>query len=478
MTQTYALWACLLLASASFATKTYRVQTGDTLGHIAIRHNVTQADLVQANPGLERDRLKIDQVLSIPAARKQTPVVVPPNVHVVQPGENSYSIAARYHMSNARLLELNPGVEWTRLRIGQHLKVQRGATATVAQTKSPFPVAAAPKTVTVQSGENDWIIARRVGIRVAELHALNPDVNWTRLQIGAKLRVPGVARPQPVAIRTKRAKVNVASVIVRTAPSTTAGKRATLALGEIGSIVNRDGNGWFQLKFRNEVTGWVRGDLLMPVRAADVANQVRRTTYAVSSRERNQRNAPRPTTKFSGGTYVASNSASTGHSLLDKAQQFLGVRYRYGGTTSRGFDCSGFVSSVFSSQGVKLPRTSAEQSGVGKAVSKSDLNKGDLVFFATRGRRVSHVGIYMGNGKFIHASSGGGKVKVDSLNDGYYARRYAGARRPVKLSAKASKPDADELRVTQKAHAESEDEQKQPIEQPKRVSVGADEISR
>jgi cell wall-associated NlpC family hydrolase len=126
-------------------------------------------------------------------------------------------------------------------------------------------------------------------------------------------------------------------------------------------------------------------------------------------------------------------------SLMDKASSFLGVRYRYGAASRSATDCSGFTTQVFKSQGVKLPRTAREQSSRGQKVSRGELKAGDLVFFNTRGSRVSHVGIYKGNGKFIHASSGGGKVMESSLDEGYYKRRFAGARRVISAKAPPKK---------------------------------------
>ena len=123
----------------------------------------------------------------------------------------------------------------------------------------------------------------------------------------------------------------------------------------------------------------------------------------------------------------------TVEAILKKARSFRGVRYRWGAASRSATDCSGFTSQVFRANGYNIPRTSAEQSKVGKSVSRSEIRAGDLVFFKTiRGTRVSHVGIAIGNGKFIHASSGGHKVMISSLSDSYYANHYVTARRVAK----------------------------------------------
>jgi len=117
--------------------------------------------------------------------------------------------------------------------------------------------------------------------------------------------------------------------------------------------------------------------------------------------------------------------------LANTALDFLGIKYRYGGDTpSTGFDCSGLVTyAAEKSLGLKLPHHSASLAHRGKPVKRKDLKKGDLVFFNTRGRRYSHVGIYLGDGKFVHAPRTGASVRIESLDTTYWKKRYNGARR-------------------------------------------------
>jgi Cell wall-associated hydrolases (invasion-associated proteins) len=129
---------------------------------------------------------------------------------------------------------------------------------------------------------------------------------------------------------------------------------------------------------------------------------------------------------------IASESSSKTHPLVSAAKRYLGIRYRYGGSSpSRGFDCSGFVYYLLRRHGISAPHSAAELFRMGKPVSRSELKPGDLVFFRNTARRrgITHVGIYIGDGKFIHASSGRGCVTITSLSDPYYAARFAGARR-------------------------------------------------
>ncbi|AYC28924.1 C40 family peptidase [Paenisporosarcina cavernae] len=125
--------------------------------------------------------------------------------------------------------------------------------------------------------------------------------------------------------------------------------------------------------------------------------------------------------------------------IVTTSSSVLGVKYKRGGTTTAGFDCSGFIGYVYKSSGVNLPRTSAGMYATGKSVAKKSLQVGDLVFFNTSGKGVSHVGIYIGNGKFVHSSSSKG-VSIAKLNDPYYwGDKYIGAKRVANVATVASK---------------------------------------
>lgn len=117
--------------------------------------------------------------------------------------------------------------------------------------------------------------------------------------------------------------------------------------------------------------------------------------------------------------------------LVTYSTQFIGTPYVSGGSSPAGFDCSGFTSYVYSAYGVSLPRTAAGQAGVGIEVSKGELAPGDLVFFNTYGG-ISHVGIYVGDDSFIHATVPGDTVKVSSMSSAYYNSRFVCARRVLR----------------------------------------------
>jgi hypothetical protein len=122
--------------------------------------------------------------------------------------------------------------------------------------------------------------------------------------------------------------------------------------------------------------------------------------------------------------------------LADFAVTLRDIRYRRGGhEPSTGFDCSGFVRYVFKhSVGIVLPSDSASQFHIGATVDRTDMKTGDLVFFRIHGKRVSHVGIYLDHGRFIHSPSSGKTVSINRLDDGYWAKHFVGAKRPKVLS--------------------------------------------
>lgn len=200
-------------------------------------------------------------------------------------------------------------------------------------------------------------------------------------------------------------KVTGNDVNVRSAASTSASRLGSLNKGNVVAVTGID-NGWYKISF-NGKTGYVRSDYMTI------------TKEALSSR----------------GTEAAAASAasSKGSEIVAYAKQYLGVKYVYAGASSKGFDCSGYTMYVMKHFGYNLPHTATGQMGYGTSVAKSALQPGDLVFFCdpsrSGGKAASHVGIYIGSNQFIHASSGGGKVQIDSLSKAYYAKYYVGARR-------------------------------------------------
>jgi cell wall-associated NlpC family hydrolase len=121
-----------------------------------------------------------------------------------------------------------------------------------------------------------------------------------------------------------------------------------------------------------------------------------------------------------------------GYIAARTAERFVGIPYQWGGNTVvDGMDCSGFTKAVYNLCGVNIPRTSREQFQAGNQVIKSDLKDGDLVFFGDSAASVNHVGIYVGNGRFVHAPRRGEEIRTAGLDESYFVRRFVGARRYI-----------------------------------------------
>jgi cell wall-associated NlpC family hydrolase len=208
-------------------------------------------------------------------------------------------------------------------------------------------------------------------------------------------------------------------VNVRSGPGTGYKSLASAAINDTAYIIGIN-NKWFKVIYGDTV-GYIRSDYL-----------------ALTEIPYENRDSGKTPLFFRGGKSTGvtpSASALKGYSskptasaIIATAKKYIGVPYVWGGSTPSGFDCSGFVQYVFKAHGIQLPRTSKQQYGVGTYVSKSNLKAGDLVFFDTEGNGVSHLGIYIGNNQFIHASSSKGVI-ITSLSNTYWAPRYYGAKR-------------------------------------------------
>lgn len=284
---------------------------------------------------------------------------------------------------------------------------------------------------------------------------------------------PRPDEPQFPEFGGNRARIAKDNVIVHTEPSTDAEKVVTVDIGRKVEVLARK-DGWYKVRFEGGTSGWVRGDMLSAPKGVNVLAKNAPKGIPLTPEGPNAKDAtkkpskvvieidgdeepdaaplpdlvakPAPAAPRDPAPVLKGNGVDVGD-LIETAKSKLGSPYVWGATGSRGsFDCSGFVGWVYARYGVDLPRTSIEQSGAGEPVRRSELQPGDLVFFHTRGGdRVSHVGIYIGNNNFIHASSGGGHVKISSLDEAYYDRNYQSARRVVKTAKALS---ANTLAVT------------------------------
>ena len=213
-------------------------------------------------------------------------------------------------------------------------------------------------------------------------------------------------------------KVTADVLNIRSAPKSGSTSLGTVSHGAVLTVTGIEGS-WFAVSY-NGVSGYVASQYVL------ICSPSTADTSAPETPEETPAETPDET--------PADNPAATvsGSEIVSLAQQYLGVPYVYGGSSSSGFDCSGFTMYVFSQLGIKLPHGATSQLSYGASVSRSELQPGDLVFFQDYGAVASHVGIYIGGDQFIHASSSyynGHCVVISSLTETYYNSHYYTARR-------------------------------------------------
>ena len=400
------LIATLLLEGAVLAAP-YTVQPGDTLYNLAKRFVTTPAALQAAN-NLSSTALRVGQILEIPE-----------RVHTVQKAETLYGVARLYTVTIAQLRQLN-ALGSDAVQIGQKLLIpwtfSAGSSPVLSPVppsipvqmpmSSPVPPPALPTTA--------LIVIPSPALQLApDMNALPALPNTAQMPTAPErpaLSLPNApqdARAIPLLVMPFSAALpSIGNESDPTASSSSASSNLdvptlihTVQSGDtLFNLAKRYGLSTLQIRLENAL---VTDDLALGQRLRIPARAA---------------NPLEPTGQPS--------------ELRDIASRYLGVTYVYGGSSASGLDCSGFVSIVYRELGVRLPRTSREQFLTGIPVKQADLESGDLVFFDTLGRgAVSHVGIYLGAGEFIHAASNPGKVITSRLEERYYATRYLGARR-------------------------------------------------
>jgi cell wall-associated NlpC family hydrolase len=260
-------------------------------------------------------------------------------------------------------------------------------------------VSLADATHVVRKGDTLGKIARAHHVSVAKIKAANGLVG-TRLPVGTKLVLPGGKA------QSKRRKVRSGK-----------GKRVTV---RESTPVEKPPPG-AQLALVDPQGATLTTDAWKPPTEAELTELARASKVANT--------APPAVAAASVDPDARKADESIKDRLLRVARGMLAVPYRFGGTTLWGLDCSGFVQKTFAFLNLDLPRSAREQFREGLKVAKADLSPGDLVFFRTYAKFPSHVGIYLGDNRFVHASSRERKVTVDSLDTPYYVKRYIGAKR-------------------------------------------------
>ena len=310
----------------------------------------------------------------------------------------------------------------------------------------------------VKPGDSLSSLARKYHVLVPDIVSCNHLTNMDALKEGARLIIP--PPPKKVFVHAtmhKPAAINGDRISVRMTPGVEGTRIDMFDMGAPLTVTALK-EGWYQVTLADGRKGWVRQDYVKlqgdaksgsgvvsvgkfhhTIKLAHVAShRATSSSHAhhavkshVASASHSRHNSGKH--KGSGKNAITDVRVAAGSDVVRTAYAYRGTPYHYGGTGRSGFDCSGFTSYVYKQKGVSLPHNAAAQFARGAKVSKSQLKPGDLVFFHCGRRGISHVGIFVGNGKFVHASSPrSGGVRVDSLNDGYYKSTFRGARRVKK----------------------------------------------
>lgn len=346
--------------------------------------------------------------------------------YTIQKGDNPYNLAKKFNVRVQDILEINtinpkklrPGMKITIPSSDQESHSNRYETLPSAENRNQSgeegnhmtgenPDALQEENATrchlVEKGDTLLAIARRYSVSVSELRKLN-DLDSSLLRIGQKL----LLRHTNPGSYTVRKGDNLYKIA----------KRFDVSLEELREINDLD------------------SDLLRPGQQILLEHepepQAPKQYDTILSRESRIHSEEE--------TEPELQEQSLHERLVLFAKKLLNIPYRFGGNSMFGIDCSAYVQKVYNLIGIKLPRSAREQFTEGNPVDRSELTIGDLVFFRTYASFPSHVGIYLGNNLFIHASSKSKKVTIDSLDTPYYLKRYIGAKRLIQDITENERP--------------------------------------
>ncbi len=393
---------------------TYAVQRGDTLFSIARKNHIVISKLMHYNHIGLADRLHVGQVLKVSAQstfvaaatpkpktvtvpkKKKLPVGAMPS-YTVKKGDTLWRIAQKHHLTLAQIRKLNKMHKKDRIHTGMVLAVGHA-------------VQPERKIYTVKRGDTLWLIAKKNHMSTQQLRKLNGMHRKDRIHTGMVLalakgvKLPSATSDAVMIARLKRKGVkknDIAAVMARIKKSKKKNPNITAILAQIK-------------KEKHHKT------IKTPLRIA-------------KSHTKKKSRMSSALAMLNGGSSHSHWSGGGNSKVIRVAKRYLGRRYVWGAVGPRSFDCSGFTQYVMrKSKGVRLPRVSRKQAYYGRYISRSHLRAGDLIFFDTSHRRrgyVNHVGIYIGNHKFIHASSARHRVVITSLDRPFYSARFKWGRR-------------------------------------------------
>ncbi len=397
----------------------YIIQPGDTLFSIARKNHIIISKLMAINHIGLGDELRVgDKIRLTPAKntyiagkdmdapqkaqkKKELPLGAMPS-YIVKKGDTLWEIARKHHLTLAEIRKLNKMSKKDQIHTGMVLAVGK-------------PVEPKPKTYKVKKGDTLWLIAKKYNMSIKELRKLN---NLSRKQSIHKGMVLALSKDATVPkVRESKTDSQKAVMIARL-------KKKGAKKSEIEAVLAR-------VKKSKKKNPDIEA-MLAQIKKEKKKKQID-TPLRIAKKKKKSKQS-----RFSSAASILKSGRSSrsyrGDSrVIRVAKRYLGRRYVWGAEGPRAFDCSGFTQYVMrKTKGITIPRVSRKQAYYGKYVSRSHLRPGDLVFFDTSRRRrgyVNHVGIYIGNNKFIHASSAKHRVVITSLDRPFYRARFKWGRR-------------------------------------------------
>lgn len=423
----------LVISSMVFSQEKMQhiVSKGESVYSIAQKYNVKPAEIIALNPKAKKT-LQLKMVLQIPSKQKiedKKPQIVE---HEVVAKETLYGLSKKYDTTVEKIKEANPIIETEGVKIGSKLKIPVGEKATYEATKTELTAVKneeiTPKVERTIEGndaqfhqvapkETKYGISRKYGLTVNELESLNPEIK-NGLAVGVTLVVKkGIEKE---VITTEKSKnTSIAAITPQQVIKPIEENKAV----EDKGVPKEPQSSKSQFK----IIGKVASDKNTEI--AEVKPQIEESDEVVD--ETVQAEQPVVTV-----APLSPENMSKAEFLIAKASENLGARYRSGATGNGGFDCSGLMYATFKNIDMTLPRSSREMAAsAGVRIAKEQAQKGDLIFFATRGRGVSHVGMITevteDDIKFIHSSTSSGVI-ISSVNEPYYSRRFVQIKRVLK----------------------------------------------
>lgn len=363
--------------------------------------------------------------------------------HKVKSGESIYSIAKKYDVTQAEIFDLNPKLKGAVLGLNAEVKIpnkkfkekEKPAKKELAEKKDLVNVVqntevdnGSKATHLVKPKETLYSISKKYGVTMETLCELNPALKTGNLKTGMKLQLPNQEEavvPEKVVKEQNTTKEVVTETKIEHLISNVDVVHKVLPKETLYGISKQTGVSIDELTRLNpSVANGLKVDQFLIIRKGTGEPTINKSEVVEVQKE------------IETAKPLSAANLSKAEFLIEKASEHIGTRYRRGGTTSAGFDCSGLMFHTFKNIDMTLPRSSHEMALVGERINKSEAQKGDLIFFATfGGSRISHVGMITevldDEIKFIHSSTSAG-VMISSTKEGYYSRSFVQINRVLK----------------------------------------------